>query len=330
MLRLPKFEYHAPETLDDAVTLLQEHGPEAMVVAGGTDLFPKMKRRQMEPKLLVGLRRIPELRGIQPREDGGYRIGAMTTLTQVCTDRSLQAAYPALTYAASVVSTPQLRNAGTIGGNLCVDTRCTYYDQSYHWRSALNFCMKKDGEVCWVAPGSPRCWAVFSSDTAPILIALGAQVRLVGEEGERLIPVEALYGRDGIRYLSGKRADEILTEVLLPPADGVRSIYVKVRRRGSFDFPILGVAVVLRMDDGGTIRDGRVVLGAVESYPLVVEQATEILVGNRLEEEVIEAVAKACQKVARPLDNTDLTLYYRKKMVPVHVRRALQHLVASR
>ncbi len=329
MLRLPPFDYYGVQSVEEAVKLLSDHGPEATVVAGGTDLFPKMKRRQMEPRVLVGLRGIRELYGIQPQEDGGYRLGPMATLTQVSLHPALRAAYPGLTYAAGVVSSPQLRNAGTIGGNLCVDTRCTYYDQSYHWRKAINFCMKKDGEICWVAPGSPRCWAVSSSDTAPVFVALGARVRLVGPEGERVIPVRELYGRDGINFLAGKRPDEIITDILLPPAEGWESVYLKLRRRGSFDFPILGVAVALRRNEDGTVADARIVLGAVESYPLEVPDAAALLVGNRLEPEVIEAAAKACFKPARPLDNTDLTLYYRKKMVPVYVARALRQLAGQ-
>ncbi|MDQ4077309.1 MAG: FAD binding domain-containing protein [Chloroflexota bacterium] len=328
MLRLPEFDYYAPETLEGAVELLRDHGPEAMVVAGGTDLFPKMKRRQMEPRVLVGLRRIRELYGIREREGGGYLLGSMATLTQINETRRLRD-YAALQDAAGSVSTPQLRNAGTIGGNLCVDTRCTYYDQTYHWRKSINFCLKKDGEICWVAPGSSRCWAVTSSDTAPVLIALDAQVRLVGPRGERTVPVGGLYGSEGIDYLAGKRPDEILTEILLPEVENVRSVYIKVRRRGSFDFPILGVGATLQVSDDGTIQDARLVLGAVESFPLVIEEARELLIGNRLDEDLIEAVAQAAFKAARPLDNTDLTLYYRKKVVPVHVRRALRQLAGA-
>lgn len=324
MLRLPEFDYYAPNTLDEAVALLQDH-EDAMVVAGGTDLFPKMKRKQMEPAVVIGLRNISDLYGISEREDGGFRIGAMATLTQVAEDERLSA-YPALTHAAGVVSSPQLRNAGTIAGNLCVDTRCTYYDQTYHWRKAIDFCMKKDGDICWVAPGSPRCWAVSSSDTAPVMIALDAQVRLVGPDGERTIPVQRLYGTEGINYLDGMQPNEIITDILLPPANGVRTVYIKVRRRGSFDFPILGVAVAVRFNEDDTVADAKLVLGAVESFPVIVEEAEELMVGTTLDEDVIAAVADAAYRPARPLDNTDMTLYYRKKIVPIHVKRALRHV----
>lgn len=328
MMRLPGFEYLAPTSLSDACRALADDPGGTRVVAGGTDLWPNMKRRHQQARRVVALRRVSGMRGVQ-HGSGECRLGAMTTLSDILRDEGLRSAVPGFVQAVGSISTPVLRNMGTIGGNLALDTRCTYYDQSYHWRKAINFCMKKDGEVCWVAPGSPRCWAVSSSDTAPVFVALGARVRLVGPEGERVIPVRELYGRDGINFLAGKRPDEIITDILLPPAEGWESVYLKLRRRGSFDFPILGVAVALRRNEDGTVADARIVLGAVESYPLEVPDAAALLVGNRLEPEVIEAAAKACFKPARPLDNTDLTLYYRKKMVPVYVARALRQLAGQ-
>jgi 4-hydroxybenzoyl-CoA reductase subunit beta len=247
------------------------------------------------------------------------------TLTRVSQQQTVITGYPALATAAGLVSTPQLRNMGTLGGNLCVDTRCNYYNQTYWWRQAIGFCLKKDGDTCWVAPGSSRCWAVSSSDTAPVLLALQAQVRLVGPQGERVIPVHELYHDDGITYL-GKRPDEILTHLLLPPADGVHMRYYKLRRREAFDFPILGIAIALRLDDHGTCTEARLVLGAVASAPVVAAAAAAVLVGQRLTPEVIDAAADAAFKPAKPLDNTDLLLSYRKKMVRVHVARLLRDL----
>src|SRR5204862_2264478 len=217
-----------------------------MLVAGGTDLFPNMKRGQFEPKTLIGLRGIRELAGVSGDARAGLTIGATTTLSAVASHPDVARRYAALATAAGLVSSPQLRNAGTLGGNVCVDTRCNYYNQSYQWRKAVNFCMKKDGEICLVAPGSPRCWAVSSSDTAPVLWSLGATVRLRGSAGERVIPISALYRDDGIDYLA-KRPEEIVTEIALPAADGLRCAYLKLRRRGSFDFPVLGVAVALSL-----------------------------------------------------------------------------------
>ena len=323
MIRLPPFEYFSPRSVAEAVRLLAERGPEAMIVAGGTDLYPNMKRRQFEPKTLVGLRAVSELRRVEGSAERGLNIGAGVTLTQVSRHPVVAQAYPALAYAAGVVSTAQLRNMGTIGGNLCLDTRCNYYNQSYHWRKSIGFCMKKDGDICLVALSSPRCWAVSSSDTAPVMIALGASVRLVGLDGERVIPAQALYRDDGMQYLT-KAPHEILSEIMLPPADGLRTAYLKLRRRGAFDFPILGVAVALRLADDGTCTHAKIVLGAVASYPVEAQHAASLLIGQKLTPEVIEAAAQAAAKPAKPLDNTDMLLSYRKKMAPVYVARALR------
>jgi 4-hydroxybenzoyl-CoA reductase subunit beta len=324
MMRLPPFTYLAPVSVGDAVKLMADHGPEAMLVAGGTDLYPNMKRRQFEPTVLVGLRGIRDLASVRRPTGGGLAIGAGITLTAVSRHAEVRAHYGALATAAGAVSTPQLRNVGTLGGNVCVDTRCNYYNQSYQWRKAVNFCMKKDGEICLVAPGSPRCWAVSSSDTAPVLWSLGASVRIAGPAGERTIPISALYQDDGIQYLT-KQPGEIVTEIVLPAADGVRSAYLKLRRRGSFDFPVLGVAAALRMD-GERVREARIVLGAVASLPREAREAASRLVGERLTAETIDRAADAAYRPARPLDNTDLTHPYRKKMTRVYVARALRRL----
>ena len=324
MMRLPEFSYLAPVSVGDAVKLMADHGPAAMFVAGGTDLYPNMKRRQFEPSVLIGLRGIRELGGVRGSARTGLTIGASTTLTAVSGHADVIRHYPGLATAGGLVSSPQLRNMGTIGGNVCVDTRCNYYNQSYEWRKAVNFCMKKDGEICLVAPGSSRCWAVSSSDTAPMLWSLGARVKLVGPGGERLIPISALYRDDGIEYLS-KQPGEILTEIVLPPSDGWRSTYLKLRRRGSFDFPVLGVAVALRME-GETVQEAAITLGAVASQPRPAPEAAALLVGQRLTPGLIDAAADLAYKPGKPLDNTDLTHPYRKKMIRVYVARALREL----
>jgi 4-hydroxybenzoyl-CoA reductase subunit beta len=324
MMRLPPFTYLAPVSVTDAVKLMGDHGREAMLVAGGTDLYPNMKRRQFEPTVLVGLRGIRDMIGVRGSAKAGMTIGAGTILAAVSEHAEIARSYPALATAAGLVSSPQLRNMATIGGNVCVDTRCNYYNQSYQWRKAVNFCMKKDGEICLVAPGSSRCWAVSSSDTAPVLWSLGAKVRLVGPKGERLIPISALYQDDGIQYLS-KQPGEVVVEIVLPPAEGWRSTYLKLRRRGSFDFPVLGVAVALRME-GDTVREAAITLGAVASQPRPAPDAAALLVGQRLSLEFIERVAEAAYRPSKPLDNTDLTHPYRKKMTRVFVARALKGL----
>lgn len=332
MLRLPPFEYLAPRSVDEAIEMMTRDGWGAMLVAGGTDVFPGMKRRIFEPKKLVGLRNIKELQRLEIGEasdkaptQNGVTLGAGLTLTQISSHAEIVKRYPALAVAAGLVSTPQLRNMGTIGGNLCVDTRCTYYNQTEPWRRSINYCMKKDGETCWVAPGSPRCWAVSSSDTAPVMIALGASVRLVGPMGERRIPVQALYNNDGIEYLS-KAPNEILVDIDIPPAEGVKMTYHKLRRRGSFDFPILGVAVAIRQAEDGTCTEASLVLGAVASYPIKATEAEEMLVGQKITEELIDEAANAAFKPAKPLDNTDMGHPYRKQMARVYVKRALKEV----
>ena len=322
MMRLPPFTYLAPRTLADAVTALAEHGPAAMLVAGGTDLYPNMKRRQFEPTVLVGLRGLRELQGVRGSVRDGFTIGAGTTLAAVAAHPGIARDFPALATAAGLVSSPQLRNMGTLGGNVCVDTRCNYYNQSFEWRRAIGFCMKKDGDICLVAPGSPRCWAVSSSDTAPVLVSLDARLRLVGRDGERTIPIGALYRDDGIQYLA-RRPDEILTDIVLPAADGWKSVYLKLRRRGSFDFPVLGVAVAVKLE-GDVVRNARIVLGAVASLPRPAEKAAAALVGQRLTPELIATVAGLAAGPSKPLDNTDFTHPYRKKVTRVFVARALR------
>jgi 4-hydroxybenzoyl-CoA reductase subunit beta len=340
MLRLPPFEYLAPRTLAEAVDMVGQHFPHAMLVAGGTDVYPGMKRRLFEPKVLVGLRHIKELKtfaangsiqnpkpvlsAVEGSEiQNGITLGAGLTLTEISSHPLIRARYPALARATGLVSTPQLRNMGTIGGNLCLDTRCTYYNQNEPWREALGYCLKKDGDTCWVAPGSARCWAVSSSDTAPVMIALGAQVRLLGPQGERTIPVQGLYHNDGIDYLK-KMPGEILVDISLPEAGGVSMSYQKLRRRGAFDFPIVGVAAALRLAEDGTCLEASLVLGAVASYPIKAVDAEQFLVGQKLNEAVIQEAAKLAFKPAKPLDNTDMGHPYRKQMTRVYVVRALR------
>ena len=317
MLRLPWFEHRAPRSLAEAAQILASEGPRAMLIAGGTDLLPNMKRRHQAPQVLVSLSRVPELRKL----NGTF--GAGLTLSEVSRDERTPAA---LRHAAIQVATPHIRNMGTLGGNLCLDTRCTYYNQTYEWRKAIDFCLKKDGTTCWVATASKRCVAVSSTDTAPALIALGALVRLVSARGEREIPVEALYQNDGIDYLS-RTPDEILAEVRVPSGSngGWKSTYWKLRRRGSFDFPILGVAAALRFD-GDVISEARIALGAVASRPFLVEKAGEFLKGKRLTDEVIAEAAGMVANRAKPMDNTDMDLYWRKEVADDFAGYALREL----
>jgi 4-hydroxybenzoyl-CoA reductase subunit beta len=322
MMRLPSFRYLAPRTIADAVARLAESPADTMLLAGGTDLLPNMKRRQQTPATLIGLRGIRELHQIDGAEE--LSIGAGMTLTDLTAHPRVRASYPGLVQAAAHVGTPHLRNMGTIGGNLCLDTRCTYYDQTYEWRKAIDFCMKKDGRTCWVATSSPRCLAVSSTDTAPMLLALGATVTLVSARGTRVLPIADLYANDGMQYLT-RQPDEILTSVTLPANEGWRSAYWKLRRRGSFDFPVASAAVAARLD-GRDVVDVRLVLGAVASRPLVTTRAVELLRGRSLTDELIKGAAAAASDIAKPMDNTDFELVWRKAMVRTLVTSALHEI----
>jgi len=323
MMRLPYFEFHAPETVREAADLIAASPGDTMLVAGGTDLLPNMKRRQQVPKTLVGLRRIAELRQIA--NGNGLTIGAGVTLTGVVRDTRVRQGYGALWQAASQVATPHLRNMGTLGGNLCLDTRCNYYDQNYEWRKAIDFCLKKDGDICWVATGSPKCLAVSSTDTAPALLALGATVTLVSAEGARDLPVSDLYRNDGIHYLT-RRPNEILTMIRLPQLDGWRSTYWKLRRRGAFDFPVLSVAAAIKVGANGTVEAARLVLGAVSSRPVETPSAAAVLVGQPLTDDLISRAAELAAKPAKPMDNTDFNLLWRKRVLRDFVTYALREL----
>ncbi len=328
MLRLPSFTYLQPRTLKEALAMKADAGPDGMFVAGGTDLYPNMKRRHQEPKVVITLTGIAGLRRVY-----GRTIGSGITLTDLSASPTVRQSAPAVAVAAALVSTPLLRNMGTLGGNLCLDTRCNYYNQTYEWRKAIDFCMKKDGHICWVAPSSPRCWAVSSSDVAPVMVALGADYVLVGPPpgGERVVPAARFYHNDGINYLT-KQPDEVLTAVRLPASDGWDAVYHKLRRRGSFDFPVLGVAAWVKWQPGngkremGKVAEARIVLGGVASWPQEVPEAGAALVGTDLSDEGVAAAADAAYRPAKPMDNTDFDLSWRKQMTRVYVTRALEEL----
>jgi len=325
VLRLPRFNYLRPKTAREAAVMAADLGPRAMFVAGGTDLFPKLKRRQFEIDTLIALDFLPrEVRN----GSSECTVGAGVTLAAASNDEHLIQSFTGYAEAAGLVSSPPLRNAGTAGGNLCVDTRCNYYDMTYEWRKAAGFCMKKDGDICLVAPSSPRCWAVTSSDTAPMAIALDGVVSLVGADGERELPVSALYRDDGIDYMA-KQPSEVVTSIRLSAGRETKSAYVKLRRRGSIDFPIAGAAVAVRMD-GDTVASCRIVLSAVASHPLEATAAEAFLKGKRASAEAIMETADIAAKPARPLDNADLSHFWRKRMVRVVVEQALQRATTRR
>jgi len=322
MMRLPKFEYHIPQTIADAVKMIGDAGPNGQFVAGGTDLYPNMKRRQQTPRTVISVMRLNDLTEISGDGQRGLRIGASVTLSDVCDNQVINRDYPVVASAARTISTPLLRNMGTIGGNLLLDTRCNYYDQNYEWRKGINFCLKKDGDICWVAPGSSKCWAVQSSDLVPVMVAVGAKLRFASTLGERVIDAAGLYNDDGIDYLH-KRPEELLVDIALPPVDGWRASYKKLRRRGAFDFPVLGVAAWIR-EEKDVVTDARVVLGGIAPSPVLIAEAATALIGKPLSQDGIAAAAEAAYVKARPLDNTDFVYQWRKQMARQYTQRALR------
>jgi 4-hydroxybenzoyl-CoA reductase subunit beta len=324
MMRLPLFDFRAPRTLDEAVHILDGERSNAMPLAGGTDVLPNMKRRQQVPRTLMSLRHIEDLTRIQ-FDHSVSRLGACLTLSDIATDPRFRNGLTALAQAASQVATPQIRNMATLGGNLCLDTRCNYYDQSYEWRKSIDFCLKKDGTTCWVAPGSPKCMAVSSTDTAPALIALGARIRLVSRSEEREVSLSELYNNDGLNYIR-RRPDEILAEVLLDSLHDWKSAYWKLRRRGSFDFPVLSVAAAARIASNGLVEDARIAVGSAASRPLVATDAAKSLLGRTLNQDSITEAATLAARIAKPLDNTDFDMSWRKKIAAEFVTYALREL----
>jgi 4-hydroxybenzoyl-CoA reductase subunit beta len=324
MMRLPLFEFRAPRTIEEAARILDGERAHAMPIAGGTDLLPNMKRRQQVPKTLMSLRHIEALNRVTPSESG-LRLGACLTLSDIAADPRFRNGLTALAQAASLVATPQIRNMATLGGNICLDTRCNYYDQSYEWRKSINFCLKKDGTTCWVAPGSSTCMAVSSTDTGPALMALGARVRLVSLCGEREALLSDLYNNDGMDYIK-RRPDEILAEVLLDSFHGWKSTYWKLRRRGSFDFPVLSVAAAVRVSRENVVEDARIVVGSAACRPLVAAKAAKSLLGRPLNRLAIQEAAALAAQIAKPLDNTDFDMTWRKRVTAEFVTYALREL----
>jgi 4-hydroxybenzoyl-CoA reductase subunit beta len=327
MMRLPKMDHVASSTLRDACALMSEQSEKARLLAGGTDLLVASKLLNVKPSLLVSLGEISELKGIQFDEMEGLRIGAMTTLNEMRYDPNVVKHYPALAEAAASVGTTQLQYMGTLGGNLCLDTRCMYYNQSEPWRKSRAVCMKMGGDVCHVVPKGKKCYAVFSGDMAPALIAYEAQVKLVDIAGERTMKLEDFYTGDG-KSPNQIKPGEILSEVTIPPpAEKQGSTYLKYRVRGSIDFPLAGVAVRIDLTDDGICQDCRIVLNGVSSGPVLVQDAGDVLKGKKLKEDLINQAAEQATKAAHPVANAlGATPSYRRKMIGILTRRALKAL----
>jgi 4-hydroxybenzoyl-CoA reductase subunit beta len=326
MLRLHSYQFHRPRSVAEAAQLLARHPQDAMLIAGGTDVMPNMKHRLFTPNHLIGLKQIPDLHGIRIENNNQIVIGAGESLAAVARNPLLQKHARSLAQAAGSVAGPQLRNMGTIGGNLCLDTRCTYYNQSFFWRNALGFCLKKDGDVCHVTKVGKKCVAAHSADTPPVLMTLGATVDLTSAEGTRSVGIAEFFIADGINN-TVRRPNEIVTAVRisLPPAT-TRTAFMKMRQRQSVDFPLLNIAVAADMD-GSAVRSMRMVVSSLGSRPRDVTGLDKVTAGKILDTETIDAIADRAHQQCHPLENIIVDPDWRRAMVPVYVRRALQDLV---
>ncbi len=267
------------------------------------------------------------MRGIKPQPDGGVEIGALTTLRTIERSEFLRQHYPVLTEAAATVASPVLRNMGTIGGNICLDTRCLWYNQSLTWRKGCGFCIKKDGDLCHVAPGGTKCWAVFSGDTPPALLCLNAEIEIASASGTRRLRLRDFYTGLGDDYRK-LQPNELVTRVFLPAASAdYRGVYRKLRVRGSIDYPLAGVAVVMKRssngNSGGHVADAQIGITAVNPAPLLVKGASELLAGKAVDEALAEAVGDLAARISKPLTTSALTPEYRREMIRVFTKRAV-------
>jgi 4-hydroxybenzoyl-CoA reductase subunit beta len=326
-MSLPRFKLVRPRTIREATAHLSAHGAETRILAGGTDLIPSMKQKLFTPACVMDIRGIEEMRGIRVIPGTGVEIGALTPLSVIEDSGFIRRDYRVLHEAVTTVASPILRNMGTLGGNICLDTRCVWYNQSLQWRRSCGFCIKKDGDLCHVAPGGPRCWAAFSGDTPPALLCLGAELEIVGPKGARRMALKDLYSGVGDAHLK-MDPDEMLTRILLPQASaGWKGSYMKLRIRGSIDYPLAGVAVALKKN-GGPVEAARVAITAVNPAPMLVAAAEHALVGKQINEHTATVVGELAAKTAKPLTTSALTPEYRREIVRVFAKRAV--LAASR
>lgn len=320
---MASFTLHRPRTLAEALEILKTHAGDIRIVAGGSDLVINMRMRIETPAHVLELRGIDELRGISFDAETGLRIGALTTIAALAGDENVRAHFPVVASAASQVAGPNIRNVGTVGGNLCLDTRCVYYNQSYFWRKANNFCLKKDGTVCHVAPGSQKCWAAYSGDIAPALLTLGASVKLISPRGERIVPLTEFFVDDGIEKYD-LQTDEILCEVNVPASSaGYRGIYNKFRIRDSVDYPLAAAAVAVKFNDTGICTDAAIAITGVNPSPRFVEGVRELFVGKMLTEDSFEKATDLTRRTAKPLRTSASTTTYRRHIIGILAGRGI-------
>lgn len=339
MLPLPNLDVEVPRSLEEALTILARaatEGRRARVLAGGTDLVPNLKRGQEAPALLVSLAAVRGLDEVREARDAGdgsgaLHVGALTRLARIAEHPLVLARAAVLARTAALIASPQIREMATIGGNLCLDTRCRHVNQTEFWRDALGNCIKAPGAQaappCHVVPGGRRCVASASADLPPVLVALGARVTIASASlpgGSRTVDLAGLYRNDGLAPLT-LAAGELITEVVVP-ASAWRVAYQKLRARQAIDFPVLGVAVAVDADEAGTCRALRVVATGVTPAPRVVAKLDAVAVGKRLDREVVAAIGARCRDGLHPLSTFGNDTEWRRDMIPVLVRRALGEL----
>jgi len=332
MLRMPRFSVRTPATLDEAVQDLQTPG--ARVVAGGTDLLPNVKHRLEQPPVLVSLSRVRDLQEVAVDEDAGVlRIGARVTLTALSEHPRVREHAPSLAQAAGIVASPLIRNMGTLGGNVNLDTRCRYVNQTAFWREALGGgCLKSEGDVCHVVPGGRLCVAAMSSDCVPVLMSLDGRLVQVGPEGRREVPLEGYYKSDGVQHTK-RLPGELTTEIRVPlPAGPRRCTYAKWTVRGSIDFPLVSVALRFDLEEDrvdAPVTAAHVVVGVLGSRPRRVTRLDDVLGRALRDPSFARGVADRVHAQCKPLENVPYEAPYRRQMLRVHTRRAIEALVEA-
>jgi len=327
------FQLHQPGTVEEAVALAGAH-PGAPYLAGGTDLVVNLRKRLLEPAHVISLAGLAELRGVS-EASGRLTLGALTTIAELAADPLVRSHLPILAEAAGVVAGPTIRGMGTLGGNLCLDTRCRYYNQSFFWRQANDFCLKKEGSVCHVAPGGTFCWAAYSGDTGPVLLMLDAELELAGPGGNRRVTLREFYGSDGRWSIGtepgGKRPGELLLRVHVPiPAAGWHGVYEKLRVRDSIDYPLVGVGLMARFDGKAgphaKLAGLRLGLTAVNPRPELVP-GLEAYEGKAFDMTVLEALQRKANRIGKPMRTAVADPAYRRSMIGALIAKAAARLV---
>jgi 4-hydroxybenzoyl-CoA reductase subunit beta len=327
MLVLPRFQVLRPRTIPEAIDALSAGG--AVPLAGGTDLLPNLKHGLLAPERLVSLRRVTELKDVHDTADGGLFLGAGLTIAELAAHPRVRATYPALAKAASLVAGPQLREMGTLGGNLCLDTRCVFYNQTQFWRNALGGCIKKEGSLCHVVPKGRRCIAAYSADTPGPLIAYDAALTIASRRGSRRMPIASFFRAFGEQNHM-REEDELVLGVTLPrPKPGLRSGYVKLRMRQAIDFPALSVAVSLVLDAHERVEDLMIVVGGVASQPRAIQGAADQARGKSLDDALALELGQLARSQCHFQATMDVDSAWRRDVLPAYLGRVLRALEPS-